>query len=268
MSVYADPGDPFFHVVHKQPRAGLSPPGLIAVSAGPVAPAAPAAMPGTPWLQLLLGPVIAIASSAAMGVAMGGRDAWLFLLVGLGGTAGTLVPQLISLRKSRKAAREQAEHARQAAAASSVQLANSASAVADAIAAEELFLRRLLPDPEFVVKIATRPGRRLWERSPGDEDFLRIRFGIGDRPAASVTVRGGQPASAPWAPAASSLSPGLYPAGGSSPAPRPRSLAVRERADRSRPRGTWCAWHRRRPAGEPGHPRLGRHAVGRGARAE
>ena len=205
VSVYADPGDPFFHVVHKQPRAGLSPPGRIVVSAGPVAPAPPATMPGTPWLQLLLGPVIAIATSAAMGFAMGGRDAWLFLLVGLGGTVGTLVPQLISLRKSRKASGEQAGQARQAAAASSMQLANSANAVADAIAAEELLRRRVLPDPEWVVKIATRPGRRLWERSPSDEDFLRIRFGTGNRPAASVTVRGGQSASAPWAPAAQQI---------------------------------------------------------------
>jgi DNA segregation ATPase FtsK/SpoIIIE, S-DNA-T family len=199
VSVYADPGDPFFQVVHKQPRAGLPHPRPIAVSAGPVAPATPAAMPATPWLQLLLGPAIAIASSAALGVAMGGRDSWLFLLVGLGGTAGTLVPQLISLRKSRKAAREQAEQARQAEAASSVRLAASASAVADAIAAEEVFLRRLLPDPESVVKIATRPGRRLWERSPGDEDFLRIRLGTGDLPAQSVTVHGGQSASTPAA---------------------------------------------------------------------
>ena len=227
VSVYTDPGDPFFRVVHKQPRAGLVPPGVIAVSGEPVAPAGPAAMPGTPWLQLLVGPVIAIGSSAAMGVAMGGKDAWLFLLVGVGGTAGTLVPQLISLRKSRKTAREQAEHARQAAAASGAQQANSASAVAGTIAAEEQFLRRLLPDPEFVVKIATRPGRRLWERLPGDEDFLRIRFGLGDRPAASVTVRGGQPASAPGGPAASSLSPGLYPAGGSSPAAAAQVLSVR-----------------------------------------
>jgi DNA segregation ATPase FtsK/SpoIIIE, S-DNA-T family len=228
VSVYADPGDPFFQVVHKQPRAGLSHPGPIAVSAGPVAPATPPAMPGMPWLQLLLGPGIAIASSAALGAAMGGRDSWLFLLVGLGGTAGTLVPQLISLRKSRKAAREQAEQTRQAEAASSVRLANSASAVADAIAAEELFLRRLLPDPESVVKIATRPGRRLWERSPGDEDFLRIRLGTGDLPAASVTVRGEQSASTPWAPAASSLSPGLSPSGGSRPAAAAQVPTVRD----------------------------------------
>jgi len=192
VSVSQDKGDRFFYVVHKQPRAGFSHPRPIAVSAGPVATASPAAMPSTPWLQLLLGPVIAIASSAAMGIAMGGRNSWLFLLVGVGGTAGTLVPQLISLRKSRKSAREQAEQARRAAAASSVQLGISAGAVTDAIAAEEQFLRRLLPDPELVVRIATRPGRRLWERSVGEEDFLRIRFGIGDRPAASVTIRGGQ----------------------------------------------------------------------------
>ena len=195
VSVYPDPGDPFFQVVHKQPRAGLSPPRPVTVSSGPVAAAAPVAMPRTPWLQLLLGPAIAIGASAAMSVAMGGRNSWVFLLVGLSGSVGSTVPQLVNLRKSRKAAREQASLAKQAAAASSEQQAASASAVADAIAAEEQFLRRLLPDPELVVKIATRPGRRLWERSPGQDDFLRIRFGIGDRPAASVTARGGQPLS-------------------------------------------------------------------------
>jgi DNA segregation ATPase FtsK/SpoIIIE, S-DNA-T family len=215
VSVYTDPGDPFFQVVHKQPRAGLSRPGSIAVSAGPVAPAGPAVMPSTPWLQLLLGPVIAIGSSAALGVVMGGRDSWLFLVVGLGGTVATLVPQLFSLRRSRKAAREQAEQARQAASASSERQAASAGAVAVAIAAEEQFLRRLLPDPEFVVKIATRPGRRLWERSPGDEDFLRLRFGIGDRPAASVTIAGGHPAG---------LAPGFSPAGGYPPAAQPPTV--------------------------------------------
>lgn len=197
VSVYPDPGDPFFRVVHKQPRAGLSRPGPVSVSAGPVAPDDLATMPGTPWLQLLLGPGIAIGSSAAMGVALGGRDSWLFLLVGVGGTAGTLVPQLISLRKSRKAAREQAEQARQAAAANTARHAISANAVADVIAAEEKFLRRLLPDPELVVKIATRPGRRLWERSPDDDDFLHVRFGLGGRPAASVTFPGGPPAQTP-----------------------------------------------------------------------
>jgi DNA segregation ATPase FtsK/SpoIIIE, S-DNA-T family len=194
VSVYPDPGDPFFLVVHKQPRAGLSPPRTVTVSAGPVAAAAPIAMPSTPWLQLLLGPAIAIGASAAMGVAMGGRNSWVFLLVGLSGTVGSVVPQLFNLSKSRKAAREQAKQAKRAAAASSEQQAASASVAAGTIAAEEQYLRRLLPDPELVVKIATRPGRRLWERAPDHDDFLRIRFGIGDRPAASVTVRGGQPA--------------------------------------------------------------------------
>lgn len=228
VSVYADPGDPFFRIVHKQPRAGFAPLGPIAVSAGPVTPAAPASMPSTPWLQLLLGPAIAIASSAALGVAMGGRDSWLFLLVGVGGTAGTLVPQLLNLRKARKAARKQADEARQAAAANRSQLALSASTVADAIAAEERLLRRLLPDPELVVKIATRPGRRLWERSPGDEDFLRIRFGTGDRPAGSVTVSGGQSASSPWPPAAAGFAPGPAPAGGVYPVAAAPIPAVRD----------------------------------------
>ena len=193
VSLYPDPGDPFFQVVHRQPRAGLAAPRPVTINAAAAVEAVPVAMPSTPWLQLLLGPAIAVAASAGMVVAMGGRDSWVFLLVGLSGTAGSVVPQLFSLGKSRKAARERAELARQAAVVSSEQRAASAGVAASAIAAEEQFLRRLLPDPEVVVKIAARPGRRLWERSPGHDDFLRIRFGTGDRPATSVAVRGGQP---------------------------------------------------------------------------
>jgi S-DNA-T family DNA segregation ATPase FtsK/SpoIIIE len=135
-----------------------------------------------------------------MSVAMGGRNSWVFPLVGLSGTVGSVVPQLVNLRKSRKTAREKAERAKQAAAASRERQAISADTAASAIAAEEQYMRRLLPDPELVVKIATRPGRRLWERSPSHDDFLRIRFGIGNRPAASVTVRGEQAASPDQAP--------------------------------------------------------------------
>ncbi len=52
------------------------------------------------------------------------------------------------------------------------------------VAAEEAETRRELPDPTAVVRIATAPTRRLFERRPGDDDFLRLRVGLHDRPAA------------------------------------------------------------------------------------
>lgn len=50
-------------------------------------------------------------------------------------------------------------------------------------------LRRLSPDrPELASWVATQ-GPRLWERRPGDEDFLRVRVGTGAR-ARAVKVTG------------------------------------------------------------------------------
>lgn len=52
--------------------------------------------------------------------------------------------------------------------------------------AEERATRAALPDPAAVVRIATLPNGRLFERRPNDPDFLRLRTGLTDRPA---TVR-------------------------------------------------------------------------------
>lgn len=47
------------------------------------------------------------------------------------------------------------------------------------------------PDPLAVADIARLPSRRLWERRPGDEDFLMLRLGLADQPS-SLTIRSEQ----------------------------------------------------------------------------
>jgi S-DNA-T family DNA segregation ATPase FtsK/SpoIIIE len=49
-------------------------------------------------------------------------------------------------------------------------------------AADELaHLRASLPDPAEIVRRATDPSTRLWERRPDHDDFLRLSAGLGDR---------------------------------------------------------------------------------------
>ncbi|MGH3428808.1 MAG: hypothetical protein ACRDQZ_14785, partial [Mycobacteriales bacterium] len=43
--------------------------------------------------------------------------------------------------------------------------------------------RTACPDPGTVAAIAMGPLPRLWQRSPGDPDWLRLRVGLADLPA-------------------------------------------------------------------------------------
>ncbi|MEV7230359.1 FtsK/SpoIIIE domain-containing protein [Polymorphospora sp. NPDC051019] len=57
----------------------------------------------------------------------------------------------------------------------------------DALAQEQgRSWREALPDPGRLLRIAGRPTRRLFERRPSDEDFLRIRVGLAPRPVDAV----------------------------------------------------------------------------------
>jgi S-DNA-T family DNA segregation ATPase FtsK/SpoIIIE len=67
-------------------------------------------------------------------------------------------------------------------------LADVRTRIAALVAEETRAARESLPDPTAVVALATMPGLRLWERRRDDADFLRLRVGIGDLPAA-LTVR-------------------------------------------------------------------------------
>ncbi len=51
------------------------------------------------------------------------------------------------------------------------------------IAVEEKRRREARPDPAAALRIATTHSTRLWERRPGDDDFLRLRVGLHDAPA-------------------------------------------------------------------------------------
>ena len=127
--------------------------------------------------------MLSLATGAVVGAL---THQWLFLLLGLGGVAGSLVPQLINRRTAAGHARRAKRESRDAAAAGQARLG-------DAIAAEERARRQALPDPASVRLIAAGPGTRLWERSPQDEDFLRLRAGTGDLLASTVSLRGGSP---------------------------------------------------------------------------
>lgn len=65
--------------------------------------------------------------------------------------------------------------------------------LARAIAAEERDLRERAPDAASTLLTVLLPGRRLWERRPGDADFLRLRVGCRDQPS-GVHVEGGRTA--------------------------------------------------------------------------
>ncbi|HWF25917.1 MAG TPA: FtsK/SpoIIIE domain-containing protein [Solirubrobacteraceae bacterium] len=61
------------------------------------------------------------------------------------------------------------------------QLARFTTEVMDRAGTVTTFLRESLPDPAEVVRRATDPSPRLWERRPDDDDFLYLSAGLGDR---------------------------------------------------------------------------------------
>jgi S-DNA-T family DNA segregation ATPase FtsK/SpoIIIE len=61
------------------------------------------------------------------------------------------------------------------------QLARFTTEVVDRAGTVTTFLRESLPDPAEVVRRATDPSPRLWERRPDDDDFLYLSAGLGDR---------------------------------------------------------------------------------------
>ena len=79
------------------------------------------------WLVLLIAPVLSLATGAVVGAL---THQWLFLLLGLGGVAGSLVPQLINRRTA-------AAHARRAKRESRDATATGQARLGDAVAAEE-----------------------------------------------------------------------------------------------------------------------------------
>ena len=187
ISLRADPANPFGWLVNKPFRTVPALPAPIVVDA---ASGVESQRGRSSWLVLLIAPVLSLATGAVVGAL---THQWLFLLLGLGGVAGSLVPQLINRRTAAGHARRAKRESRDAAAAGQARLG-------DAVAAEERARRQALPDPAGVRLIAAGPGTRLWERSPQDEDFLRLRAGTGDLLASTVSLRGGSPGG-PYGPA-------------------------------------------------------------------
>ncbi|QYN35495.1 FHA domain-containing protein [Pseudonocardia sp. DSM 110487] len=69
---------------------------------------------------------------------------------------------------------------------------------------EDADLRAGWPDPATTVRTAITPRRELWERQPADDDWLAIRLGRADRPAA-VKITGEPPDG--WSPPMLRLAP-------------------------------------------------------------
>jgi S-DNA-T family DNA segregation ATPase FtsK/SpoIIIE len=178
IALRADPGDPFGLLVNRQMRTAPALPQPVIIDLGS---GARQERSRAQWLTMILGPAVSIVTGVALGAV---THQWLFLLLSLGGTIASLAPQLVSRRSA-------AGHAK----AGRRKLAEAADAararLADMTAAEEQARRAALPDPATLGRIATEPGARLWERTPDDEDFLRLRLGTGDLPAKTVSVRGG-----------------------------------------------------------------------------
>jgi len=63
--------------------------------------------------------------------------------------------------------------------------------IAGALTTEARIRREAAPDPATLLVSAVRPDARLWERRPGEPDFLRLRLGTGALPS-NVTVVGGK----------------------------------------------------------------------------
>ncbi|WP_344668966.1 FHA domain-containing protein [Catenulispora yoronensis] len=63
--------------------------------------------------------------------------------------------------------------------------------IAGALTTEARIRREAAPDPATLLVSAVRPDARLWERRPGEPDFLRLRLGTAALPS-SVTVVGGK----------------------------------------------------------------------------
>ncbi|MBS2546261.1 FHA domain-containing protein [Catenulispora sp. NL8] len=82
---------------------------------------------------------------------------------------------------SRRTAMEQYERER----------ADADRRIAGALTAEARIRREAAPDPATLLVSAVRPDARLWERRPGEPDFLRLRLGTGALPS-NVTVVGGK----------------------------------------------------------------------------
>jgi S-DNA-T family DNA segregation ATPase FtsK/SpoIIIE len=141
-----------------------------------VMPSPPAERPAPrlPWLAML-GPLV-------MGLALAFLMDPRFLLFSL----------LSPVMAGGQALSDRWHHKREVAstaAAHAEAVARVSRRVADAQVLETRARRTALPDPAAVLTIVGGPTSRLWERRPGDEDWLRLRVGLATLPS-EVQVEG------------------------------------------------------------------------------
>ena len=175
-----DPADPFGWRLSRPPRDHPLPPKPVVIDLG-AEPSSRERLPS--WLTMMLAPAVSLVAGVAVGAV---THQWLFLLLGLGGVAVTLVTQVSSRRTASGRLRSAQREYRDSAAAGRARLA-------EAIEAEQRHRRDAWPDPAHLSQIAAGPGARLWERSPSDEDFLDLRLGSADLPSGVVDLRGSAP---------------------------------------------------------------------------
>jgi S-DNA-T family DNA segregation ATPase FtsK/SpoIIIE len=126
-------------------------------------------------LLLTLAPAVALAATAVMlGQLMFLVFAAISPLLGIGRAAS-------QRRRHRRDARRAAERYCTEAAQTGVRLRV-------AVRAERDSRRFTAPDLAELALHARLPGRRLWERQPGDPDFLEVRVGVATQPSTVTTV--------------------------------------------------------------------------------
>jgi DNA segregation ATPase FtsK/SpoIIIE, S-DNA-T family len=176
IALRADPANPFGWLVNKPFRTVPALPAPITIDLG----SKRSEHGRPPWLTMLIAPVLSLATG---GIIAAVTHQWLFVLLGLGGVAASVVPQLLNRRTAAGHARTAKRESQDAAVAGQARLG-------EAIETEERLRRQALPDPATLADIATGPGTRLWERSPQDKDFLLLRAGSGDLAASTISLRG------------------------------------------------------------------------------
>lgn len=142
----------------------------------------PPAPPTPPRLDLRL---VAIPVVVALPLALLVDPLWLLVLVL---SPAVVVAMVLWRRRTAERLSEQAQ-------AAFVEAREAASVEMQRLARAETARRRAAcPDAAAVLRTATAPDARLWERRPDDPDFLQLRIGSAALPAESWQVKG--PASA------------------------------------------------------------------------
>jgi len=134
----------------------------------------------------LLQTVLLLASLLAiwrLGQGWAGREVSLLaaLVLLLGGLVGASAFAVWQRRSFRRAARDREAHYR-------LLLERSRADLGELIGDQRRILVEKDPYPSMCLELARARAPRLWERSPSDADFLRVRVGLG-RARSTVTVR-------------------------------------------------------------------------------